>query len=67
MSLNRAAILKKLQNDQARIEYSGEDDEGAQEFYGEIQFVIEVLQRPESTDADIRDAALHVSHSIEVQ
>ena len=63
-SLNRPGLLNHLKAMQGRIEYESEEDEGAQEFYGEIQSVIDAVKAGK-TDAEIQDAADWVSISID--
>lgn len=54
--LNRLQILEKLKAEQAAIVYESDEDEGAQEFYGELQSVIDAINEGR-TDKEIQDAA----------
>lgn len=57
MKLDRDANLKKLISAQKAIIYESSEDEGAAEFHGELQSVIDVVSSGISTDDDIRKAA----------
>jgi hypothetical protein len=54
--INRAASLLSLKEYQTRIVPESDEDEGAAEFWGEIQSVIDVLDRG-GTDVEVIEAA----------
>lgn len=61
--INRNAILAKLQTEQSRIRYESDDDEGAAQWHGDLQSVIDALES-NKTDQQILDAAAWVGYSI---
>lgn len=56
MYLDREKNIKALEAEQRAIVYESDEDEGAAEYYGEIQSVIDVL-KGNTTDKECFDAA----------
>lgn len=56
MTLLRASTLNKLKARQAAIQYKSVEDEGAAEYYAEIESVIMALEQRKS-DAEVVEAA----------
>lgn len=58
--LNREQLLKELKSKQAAIVYESNEDEGAAEYHGEIQSVIDAIEAGK-TDEEIIEARAWVS------
>jgi len=59
--MNRQQIIQKLQREQSLIKFESDEDEGAAEFFGEIQSVIDILKDPFSTEEQIMKVANDLS------
>lgn len=66
MSINRQEVIQKLSVKQSCIKFESDEDEGAAEYFSELQSVIDVLRNQSSTDQDIINAANHVGVSNEL-
>lgn len=58
----RLQKLEKMQND---IVYESDEDYGAVEYHGEIQSVIDVIQKKNVTEEEIQAAANHVEITVD--
>jgi hypothetical protein len=57
-------LLKRLRDRQDAIIFESEEDEGAAEFYGELQSVIDAIESGKS-EAEVKAACSHVGETYE--
>lgn len=63
--MNRAFNIAKLKLAQDNIKFESAEDEGAAEYYAELQSVVDTLSDKQNSDSDIQDSADNVGWILE--